>query len=43
VLGLFGALDTSTPAHVAVANMQRALDGADNIDERITMREVWLE
>ncbi len=32
VLGLFGALDTSTPAPVAVANMRRILREAGNTD-----------
>jgi dienelactone hydrolase len=32
VLGLFGALDTSTPAQVAVANMRRILTEAGNTD-----------
>ena len=32
VLGLFGALDTSTPAPVAVANMRRMLTRAGNAD-----------
>jgi uncharacterized protein len=36
VLGLFGELDTSTPANVAVANMQRALHGSGNAD--VTLR-----
>ena len=31
-LGLFGTLDTSTPAPIAVANMRRMLTEAGNLD-----------
>lgn len=37
VLGLFGALDTSTPAPVAVANMRRMLTEAGNPDFTLKM------